>query len=170
MGTGQNFLTWVGSGRVSHLWFEFEFEKFPPKNVKFFTFFPFGLKKFLRVGSKSTRVKGGSASYLRRVKSKLGSGQDPSLGRGNKICKGRQQYYRIPTGLNKYLRTLIFWVTLESRFTVIGYKIKTNPKTCQLFSPQKVQIHIYSLKDIFFLYLVIGKIIPKIFIFYRYSL
>jgi len=42
-----------------------------PKNVKFFNFFPFG--------SKSTQVKGGSASHLLRVKSKLGSGQGPSL-------------------------------------------------------------------------------------------
>jgi len=37
-----------------------------------------GQKNSLRVGSESTRVKGGSASYLLRVKSKLGSGQGPS--------------------------------------------------------------------------------------------
>jgi len=38
-----------------------------------------GQKKSRRVGSESTRVKAGSASYLLRVKSKLGSGQGPSL-------------------------------------------------------------------------------------------
>jgi len=36
-------------------------------------------KKSFRVGSESIRVKSGSASYLLRVKSKLGSGQGPSL-------------------------------------------------------------------------------------------
>jgi len=54
------------------------------KNVKFFNFLPFGSKKLLRVGSESTQVKAGSASYLLRVKSKLGSarvesGHGPSL-------------------------------------------------------------------------------------------
>jgi len=38
MGPGQKFLTRVGSGWVSHLWFGFEFGKF-------FNFFPFGSKK-----------------------------------------------------------------------------------------------------------------------------
>jgi len=62
---------WVGSifcslGRVSHLWFRFEFGKFP-------------LKTSHRVWSKSTWVKIGSAFYLLRVKSKFGSGQGPSL-------------------------------------------------------------------------------------------
>jgi len=65
----QKFLNRVGSGHVSHFWFGFEFGKFPPKNVKFFNFFPFGL------GQKVPW----SASYLQRVKSKLGSGQSPSL-------------------------------------------------------------------------------------------
>jgi len=41
--------------------------------------FPSGLKKLLWVRSKSTRVKGRSASYLLRVKSNLGSGPISSL-------------------------------------------------------------------------------------------
>jgi len=45
----------------------------------FSIFCPLGQKKSLRVGSDSTRVKPGSASYLLQVKSKLGSGQGPSL-------------------------------------------------------------------------------------------
>jgi len=49
-------------------------QKISPKNLKFFNFFSFG--------SKSSRVKGRSASYLLLVKSKLGSGQDPSLDQG----------------------------------------------------------------------------------------
>jgi len=59
--------------------------KISPKDIKFFYFFPTGQKKSLQVGSKSTRVKGRSASYLLRVKSKLGvgSGQAPSLQRIN---------------------------------------------------------------------------------------
>jgi len=68
-----------GSGRVSHSWFGFEFEKFPLTMSNFSIFFPSGQKKFLRVRSESTRVKGGSAFYLLRVKSKLGSGQGTSL-------------------------------------------------------------------------------------------
>jgi len=77
MGSGQTFLTRVGlifcgSGRVSHLWFGLKFRKFPLKMSNFSIF-------SLRVGSKSTRVKSGSAFYLMRVKSKLGSGQGPSL-------------------------------------------------------------------------------------------
>jgi len=65
--------------RVSHLWFGLEFGKFPLKMSNFSIFFPSGQKKLLRVGSESTRVKAGLASYLLRVKSKLGSSQGPSL-------------------------------------------------------------------------------------------
>jgi len=54
----------------------FGFGKFP---LKMSNFFPLEQKKSLRVVSKGTRVKGGSASYLLRVKSKLGLGQGPSL-------------------------------------------------------------------------------------------
>jgi len=47
--------------------------KISPKNVKFFNFLPFGSKKILS-GSESTRVRGGLASCLLRVKSKLRPG------------------------------------------------------------------------------------------------
>jgi len=70
MGLSQKFLTRVGSGQPFMVWVWIW--KISPKNVKFFNFFPFGSKK-------SLRVKGGLASYLMRVKSKLGSGQGPSL-------------------------------------------------------------------------------------------
>jgi len=73
-----NFL-WLGSGRVSQLWFGLEFRKFPLKTSNFSIFCPLGQKKLLRVRSESTRVKAGSASYLLRVKSRLGLGQGPSL-------------------------------------------------------------------------------------------
>jgi len=43
--------------------------KIPPKNPKFFNFFPLDQKKSHQVGSKSTRGKYGLASYLLRVKS-----------------------------------------------------------------------------------------------------
>jgi len=69
-----NFLL-LGLGWVTHLWFG----KFPPKNLKVFNFFPFGSKKSLWIGSKSTPVKDGSASYLLRIKSMIGSGQGLSL-------------------------------------------------------------------------------------------
>jgi len=49
-------------GRVRPFWFGFEF----------FNFSPSGQKKSLWVGSKSTRVKGGSAPYLLRVINRLG--------------------------------------------------------------------------------------------------
>jgi len=54
-GSGQQFMAWVWIWKIS------------PKNVKFFIFFPSGKKKSLRIGSKSTRVKGRLASYLLRV-------------------------------------------------------------------------------------------------------
>jgi len=72
VGLGQFFMAWVRLGRVSHLWFEFEFRKVPLK-MSNFQFFPFG--------SKSTWVKGGLASYLLWVKSKLG------------LCRGRAHLY-----------------------------------------------------------------------------
>jgi len=65
VGSGQPFMVWVWIGKIS------------PKNIKFLIFFPSGQKNLF--GSKSTRVKGRSASYLLRVKSKLGLGQGPSL-------------------------------------------------------------------------------------------
>jgi len=67
-----------GSGWVRHLWFGFDFGKFPLK-MSNFSIFPFRSKKSLWVGSKYTRVKGRLASYLLQVKSKFGWGQGPSL-------------------------------------------------------------------------------------------
>jgi len=85
MGPGQKFLTRVGSGQlfvvrvrsgwVSHLWFGFEFQKFPLKTSNFSIFFPSDQKICFGSGRKVS----GLASYLLRVKSKLGSGQSPSL-------------------------------------------------------------------------------------------
>jgi len=43
MGPGQNFLTWVRSGKLFMVWVWIW--KISPKNVKFFDFFPFGSKK-----------------------------------------------------------------------------------------------------------------------------
>jgi len=70
-GSGSNF---YGLGRASHLRSGFEFEKFALKMSNFSIFCPSGQKKSLRVVSESTRVGGKSASYLLRVKCKLGSG------------------------------------------------------------------------------------------------
>jgi len=79
MGPGQNFdpgrVSVYGSGRVSHLWFGFEFGKFllEMSNFQFFSLrvkknlFELGQKKSLRAGSKSTWVKSGLASCLLRV-------------------------------------------------------------------------------------------------------
>jgi len=64
-GSGSKFLTRVGLDQPFIVWVWIW--KISPKNVKFFNFFLFG--------SESTRVEGGSASYLLRVKSKLGSGR-----------------------------------------------------------------------------------------------
>jgi len=60
----------VGSG----LPFMVRVWKISPKNMRFFNFFPFGSKK-IALGW----VKVGSASYLLRVKSKLGSCQGPFI-------------------------------------------------------------------------------------------
>jgi len=53
-----NFL-WLGSGRVSHLWFGLEFGKFPLK-ISIFQFFPFGsIKISSGLGRKVPRSKAG---------------------------------------------------------------------------------------------------------------
>jgi len=70
MGPGQ-----FSVGRVGLAIFGLDLENFPWKSL----FFPFGSKKSHRVGSKSTSVKDGSASYLMQVKNMLGSVQGPSL-------------------------------------------------------------------------------------------
>jgi len=69
MGLGSKFFD---PGRVRHLWFGFEFEKLSLK-MSNFSIFALRVKKNL-FGSESTWVGGGLASYLLRVKSKLGSG------------------------------------------------------------------------------------------------
>jgi len=69
-GSRSKFL-WLGLGRVSHLWFGFEFEKFPQKMSNFLIFFPSGQKNLFGSGQKVP----GLASYLLRLKSNLGSGR-----------------------------------------------------------------------------------------------
>jgi len=70
MGLGQIFLTRVWSGQPFMVWVW----KFSPKMSIFFIFFPLD-QKTISLG----RVKGRLASYLLRVKSKLGTGQGPPL-------------------------------------------------------------------------------------------
>jgi len=67
MGPGQFFAAWVRSAIYS---LSLNLENFP-KKCQIFQFFLFGSKKYLRVRSKSSRVKGGLASYLLRVGSEL---------------------------------------------------------------------------------------------------
>jgi len=67
VGSGQPFLVWVW------IW------KMFPKNVKFYNFFTFRSKKISSGRVKKYPVKGRSASYLLRVKSKFGLGQCPPL-------------------------------------------------------------------------------------------
>jgi len=74
MGPGQNFLTRVGSGWLSHLWFGFDFGKFPIRR-QIFNFFLFRLKKISSGWVKKYPGHRWSASYLLRVKSKLWSGK-----------------------------------------------------------------------------------------------
>jgi len=74
MGPGQKILC-LGSGRVSHLWFGFKFGKFP---LKMSNFSIFSLRVKINIFGSGRKVPG-SASYLLRIKSKLGSGQGPSL-------------------------------------------------------------------------------------------
>jgi len=77
MGPGQKFLTWFGLGRVSHLWFGFEFQKFPLKTSNFQFFSLRGQKNCFGSGRKVPGSKPGwPLIYCKR---KLGSGQDPSL-------------------------------------------------------------------------------------------
>jgi len=74
---GQVGSIFCGSGRVGSAihGLGLNFGKFPLKMSKKFNFFTLGQEKSLWVGSESTRIEGGSASYLLRVKSKLGSGR-----------------------------------------------------------------------------------------------
>jgi len=80
--SGQPSMVWVWIWKIS------------PKNVKFFNFFPFR--------SKSTRVKGGSASYLLRVKNKLRSGQVKAH-----LYRHGRGYYSSQLGAFNLLATVI---------------------------------------------------------------
>jgi len=71
VGSGQFFVARVGSGQPFMVWVRTQ--KISLKTSKF-SIFSLRIKKN-RFGSESTRVKAGSASYLLRFKSKLGSGQ-----------------------------------------------------------------------------------------------
>jgi len=64
-------------GRVSHLWFGFEFQKFPLKMSNFSTFSPSGQKNCFRSGQKVPGSKPGRP--LIYCGSKVSSGQGPSL-------------------------------------------------------------------------------------------
>jgi len=74
-------LGWIGSGWVRSATFGLGlgFRKFPLKITNFSIFLLSGHKKYFRVGSKSIRVKDGSAPYLLQIKSMLSLGQGPSL-------------------------------------------------------------------------------------------
>jgi len=73
MDPGQKFLTRVGSGRVSHLWFGLEFGKFPLKPSNFSIFFPSGQKK-IASGQVGKYLGQSWVGLLFTVKSKLGLG------------------------------------------------------------------------------------------------
>jgi len=73
MGPGQNFLTRIGSGRVSHLWFGFEFGKFLLKVSNFSIFFLSGQKNLFGSGQKVPGSKAGS----------------PLINCGSKVSSGR---------------------------------------------------------------------------------
>jgi len=82
MGPGQKFLTQVGSGqflvaRVVSVIYGLGLDS--PKTVKFIIF-SLSVKKISLGWSKSTRVKGGSVSYLLQVKSMLASWPFSTLG------------------------------------------------------------------------------------------
>jgi len=87
MGPGHKYLTRVGSifcgsGRVSHLWFEFEFGKFALKTSNFSIFFPSGQKNLFGSGRKVPGSKAGWPLIYCGSKVSLGwvgSGQGPSL-------------------------------------------------------------------------------------------
>jgi len=127
MGLGQRFLTWVRSilccsGQVSHLWFGFG--KFSLKILKF------GSKKSHRVGSKSTRAKDGSTSYLLWVKSMLRSRRVIffDLGRINffdRVWSGRVSYLWFGFGIFslKILKNSIFSLLIKKNLIWLGQKL-----------------------------------------------
>jgi len=81
MGLGWVGSTFCSSGWVSHLWFGFRFGKFPLKVSNFSVFSPRVKKKYLRVVSKSTRVKGGKGLLFTAGQkyALVGLSQGPSL-------------------------------------------------------------------------------------------
>jgi len=59
VGSGQFFVARVGSGQVSHLWFGFEFGKFPLKMSNFSIFCPSGQKNLFGSGQKVPGLEAG---------------------------------------------------------------------------------------------------------------
>jgi len=94
-GLGQFFVARAGPGRVSQFMVWVWIWKISPKMSNFAIFSPSDQKKFLQDGLKSTRVEGGSASHLLRVKSKLGSGQGPSLSYANFKLSKQKFFYPV---------------------------------------------------------------------------
>jgi len=85
---------------------------FPLKTSNFSIFCP-SVKKNL-FGSESTQVGGGSASYLLRFKSKLGSGQGPSLVKTQSNFSDKCFIYLILQALPRFeLETLALWTKLR---------------------------------------------------------
>jgi len=108
-----NFLL-LELGRVSHPWFGFGVGKFPLK-ITSFQFFHFRSKKYLRVGSKSTWVKDGAASYLLWVKSKLGLGW---IGWWPIFINYRPSFEVCITLLKIIIRTLINFIKMKQNMII----------------------------------------------------
>jgi len=134
IGPGKNFLTRVGSifccsGRVSHLWFESGFEKFPLKIPNF-------SKKSLLVGSKSTWVKDRSASYLRQFKSMLRLGQGPSLTAidlkafVSQVCRGWPKFAEVWSNMQIFGQIWQkSWMKKGWAWEKISLRVKMNEKS-----------------------------------------
>jgi len=128
MGPGQKFLTQVGSGQVSYLWFVFEFGKFHLKMSNFSIFFPSHQKNLFRLGQKVSRLKAGW----------------PLIYCGSKVSSGRVRahlyhlcilLFRGIFTINKFIKTRIYknleWLQNCQLFANMS-KIKYVPEFCKV--------------------------------------
>jgi len=90
--------------RVGHLWFGFEFGKFPLKMSTFSIIFPSDQKKSLQVGSESTRVDG---LLFTAGQKKLGSGQGPSLVWVGQLLKSLKTFSLFESNFDKEMLIIV---------------------------------------------------------------
>jgi len=138
MGPSQFFVARVGSDRVSHLWFGFEFGKFPLKISNFSIFFLSGQKNIFGSGRKVPGSKAGQPLIYCESKvssGRVGSGQGPSL-IGSFVANNIMWEYLLTLfiAILKYFYSVFYqknFFCVTSYFFIIKVKSSNSKQKCK---------------------------------------